>query len=335
MRGRLLRIRDWLGGLVGVLVGLTFAGVAAPAAFAAARAGSGFRAPVYAGDFPDPSVLLVGGVYWAYATGSGGRNLQVMRSNNLASWTAPSDPLPTLPAWASVGHTWAPAVIQLAGSYVMYYTVRDAALGMQCISVATSATPVGPFRDRSTGPLICQRTDGGSIDPNPYMDPASGRLYLLWKSDDNSLSQDTHIWGQPLTGDGQAMAAGSTPSLLLSESAAWQSPTVEGPTITSHARRYYLFYGANNYDTASSALGYATSTSLLGAYANQSVSGPWLATTDSAQGPQGPMIFTDASGTTRMAFAAWYGKVGYENGGSRSLWIGTLGFNLFGKPAVH
>jgi hypothetical protein len=47
------------------------------------------------------------------------------------------------------------------------------------------------------------------------------------------------------------------------------------------------------------------------------------------------MIFTDASGTTRMAFAAWYGKVGYENGGSRSLWIGTLSYGLLGKPVLH
>jgi beta-xylosidase len=335
MRGRVLRTPVWLAGLVSLLVGLTVMGVAAPSAFSAVRASSAFQAPVYAGDFPDPSVLLVGKVYWAYGTGSAGRNLQVMQSSNLTSWTAPSDPLPTLPSWASTGLTWAPAVIQLAGSYVMYYTVRDTALAMQCISVATSATPAGPFVDHSTGPLICQTTDGGSIDPNPYRDPASGKLYLLWKSDDNSLGQNTHIWAQALAANGQAMAAGSTASLLLNESAAWQSPTVEGPTITSHSGRYYLFYGANNYDTASSAIGYATSGSLLGAYANQSVSGPWLATTGNAQGPQGPMIFTDASGTTRMAFAAWYGKVGYENGGARSLWVGTLSFNLVGKPALH
>jgi hypothetical protein len=47
------------------------------------------------------------------------------------------------------------------------------------------------------------------------------------------------------------------------------------------------------------------------------------------------MIFTDASGSTRMAFAAWYGTVGYENGGARSLWIGTLSFGLLGRPYLR
>ena len=330
-----MKIRARLGVLVFLLIGLTATGVAVASSSSAGGETSAFLAPAYAGDFPDPSVLLVGGIYWAYGTGSGGLNLQVMQSSSLASWTAPTDPLPTLPAWASPGHTWAPGVIRLAGRYVMYYTVRDTALAMQCISVATSGTPAGPFVDHSTGPLICQTADGGSIDPNPYRAPTSGKLYLLWKSDDNSLGQNTHIWAQPLADNGQAMAAGSTPSLLLSESTSWQSPTIEGPTITWHFGLYYLFYGANSYDTASSGIGYATSAQLLGAYTNQSVNGPWLRTTGNAQGPQGPMIFTDASGTTRMAFAAWYGNVGYENGGSRSLWIGTLSFTLFGRPVLR
>ena len=64
--------------------------------------------PVYGGDFPDPSVLQVGGSYWAYSTGSAGRNLQVMSSPDLRTWTVPVDPLPVLPSWARPGFTWAP-----------------------------------------------------------------------------------------------------------------------------------------------------------------------------------------------------------------------------------
>jgi beta-xylosidase len=294
-----------------------------------------FQSPVYAGDFPDASVLLAGGVYWAYATGSAGRNLQAMSSPDLQSWTGPVDPLPQLPTWAIAGYTWAPGVIQIGGRYIMYYTVRDAELGKQCISVATSATPAGPFVDTSAGPLICQTADGGSIDANPYLDPVSGNRYLIWKSDDNSIGQRTHLWAQQLAPTGLSFAPGSTPSLLLTESATWQYPTVEGPTMIRHGGRYYLFYGANNYDTASSAIGYATSSSLLGAYTNRSRAGPWLGTSGNAQGPQGPMIFTDASGATRMAFAAWYGLVGYENGGVRSLWTGVLGFTRTGTPTLN
>ena len=214
----------------------------------------------------------------------------------------------------------------------MYYTVSDTGLAMQCISVATSSTPGGPFVDRSTGPLVCQTATGGSIDPNPFLDPVSGGLYLTWKSDDNSIGQKTHIWGQGVAPTGLTLAAGSSPSLLLTESASWQYPTVEGPTLIRNSGTYYLFYGANSYNSCHSGIGYATSASLLGGYTNRSRYGPWLGTTGNTQGPQGPTVFKDATGATRMAFAAWSGPVGYQNGGARSLWIATLGFGRSGTP---
>lgn len=238
-----------------------------------------------------------------------------MSSPDLHSWSAPTDPLPTLPSWASTGRTWAPAVIQVGGKYVMYYTVLDTALGMQCLSVATSAAPGAAFSDTSSAPLACQTADGGSIDPNPYLDPTSGQIYLLWKSDDNAIGKNSHIWGEQLSPDGLHFASGTSPSLLLTESAAWQSPTVEGPAVIRNGSTYYLFYGANSYNTASSGIGFATSRSLLGAYRNQSRVGPWLAMTGNAEGPQGPMLFRDASGRTRMAFAAWNGRSGIRTGG--------------------
>jgi beta-xylosidase len=315
---------------VGVIVGLVM--VSSPPAYASS---STFTAPLYGGDLPDASIVLVGSTYWAYSTGSAGRNLQVMNSNDPLSWrSTPTDPLPALPMWASTGRTWAPGVLPLNGTFVMYYTVHDRSLNQQCISVATSGTPGGTFVDSSSGPLICQSDLGGSIDPNPYVDPVSGNLYLLWKSDDNSLGRPTHIWGQQLRADGLALASGTAPSLLLTESVPWQSPSAEGPTMFRSGGRYYLFYGANSYDSASSGIGYATSSSLLGGYKNKSLFGPWLGTRQNAQGPQGPCVFTDASGATRMAFAAWYGTVGYKNGGVRSLWVGSLGFNRFGTPSL-
>jgi beta-xylosidase len=296
--------------------------------------GRSFTAPAYAGDFPDPSILVSGGVYWAYSTGSAGRNLQVVRSPDLLTWSPPVDPLPVLPTWSSPGRTWAPGVMEVDGQFVMYYTVRDSGPGVQSISVATSSAPDGTFEDSSSAPLVCQTGNGGSIDPNPYLDPVTGQLYLLWKSDDNSIGKSTHIWGQVLAGDGLSFAPGTSPPLLLTESAIWQTPAVEGPTVILHGSTYYLFYGANSYNSASSGVGYATSSSLLGLYTNQTHFSPGLGTTDNAVGPQGPMIFRDFSGRNRMAFAAWYGAAGYHNGGVRALWIGTLGFNRVGRPTI-
>ena len=50
------------------------------------------------------------------------------------------------------------------GTYRMYYTTALAGEDRQCISVATSDTPAGPYTDDSTEPLICEIEDGGSID---------------------------------------------------------------------------------------------------------------------------------------------------------------------------
>jgi beta-xylosidase len=300
-------------------------------------AGSTFQTPAYGGDFPDPSVLVANGTYWAYSTGSAGLNLQVLSSPDMKSWTAPPDPdpQPTLPTWASSGLTWAPDVIQIGSTYVMYNTVRDTAQGMQCISVATSSTPAGPFVDQSPGgPLICQTSHGGSIDPSPFLDTASGTLYLVWKSDDNSIGQTTHLWGQALAPGGLALSPGSSATLLLSQSASWQAPAIEGPTLVRNGSTYYLFYGANSWNSASSGIGYATSRTVLGPYSNHSTFGRWLGSTGNATGPQGPMVFTDRTGATRMAFAAWDGPVGYQNGGVRALWIGTLRFEWFGSPTL-
>ena len=130
------------------------------------------------------------------------------------------------------------------------------------------------------------------------------------------------------------MAPGTSPALLLSQSASWQAPAIEGPALVRDGTTYYLFYGANSWNSASSGIGYATSKSLLGSYTNQSRFGPWRGSTGNATGPQGPAVFTDASGVSRMAFAAWYGAVGYQNGGVRALWVGTLSFSRAGTPAL-
>lgn len=299
-----------------------------------AGAATAFHAPAYSGDFPDPALLLVGGTYWAYATGTGGTNLQVMSSPDLRTWTAPIDPLHELPRWASYGQTWAPGVVRRGDQFRMYYTVRDAQMHRQCVSVASSVLPQGPFVDLSTGPLVCQSTIGGSIDPDPYVDPVSGLLYLVWKSQDNMLGHPTRIWAQQLAPDGLSLGAGTSPSLLLASKAGWQAGTVEGPTVLRDGRMYYLFYGGNSYATPASGIGYATSRSLLGPFTDRSTARAWVGTTGNARGPQGPAVFTDRSGTTRMAFAAWEGKVGYQNGGVRSLWVGRLGFTGAGVPQL-
>ena len=287
----MIGMRTAIMGALGLMVAVAGVQVSLVAGTGSAEAASStFEAPVYAGDFPDPSFLLVGGVYWAYSTGSAGRNLQVMSSPDLRSWSAPVDPLPVLPAWASPGSTWAPGVIRLHRQYVMYYTVRDTALAMQCISVATSATP-GARSLTVRSSRSSARALMADLRPQPIPGSRLGQSVPDLEKRDNSIGQKTHIWAQGLTTTGVSFTADTSPSLLLSESEAWQSPTVEGPTMIRHGTTYYLFYGANNYDTANSGIGYAASISLLGPDDNQSrAPGPGCGSArETAQGPQGPM----------------------------------------------
>ena len=314
---------------------LTLALVAVGLLGAQPVAAAGVPVLAYGGDFPDPGILVVGNTYYAYSTEVGSVNVPVMTSTDLTHWSAITDALKALPAWAAPGSTWAPTVLVRGGTYALYYTTRHAYSGRQCVSVATSASPRGPFIDTSSGPLVCQFSLGGSIDPSVFTD-TNATSYLLWKSDNNALGRPTTLWGQQLAANGVGFARRSQPVALLSQDAAWQAPAIEGPALMRSGSTYYLFYGANRWDSATSGIGYATCARPLGPCTDRSTSGPWLSTSAAGTppiGPQGPSVFTDLSGVTRLAFAGWNGTVGYPNGGVRALWTAPLTF-VNGQPQL-
>jgi beta-xylosidase len=307
-----------------LLVGTVAAG---PAATAMAHGQVAPAAPAYAGDFPDPHLLLVGRTYYAYSTQVGATNVPVMKSSDLTHWSRRSDALPRLPGWASPGSTWAPTVLANGATYVLYYTARQTWSGRQCVSMATGTAPGGPFTDTSQAPLVCQLSLGGSIDPSVFTD-AQGTSYLLWKSDNNADGRRTSLWAQPLAADGAGFARSSAPVRLLTQTAAWQAPAIEGPSMVQWGKTYVLFYGAGDWSSSTSAIGYAACQSPLGPCTDRSTAGPWLATDpdgDPPVGPQGPGVFVDRTGRTRLSFAAWNGPVGYPVG-VRSLWTAPLSF---------
>jgi beta-xylosidase len=278
----------------------------------------------YPGDFPDPFILVAGDIYWAYSTGSGGRDLQVMASPDLRRWSPPNEALAGLPDWAVRGLTWAPEVTPLDGRYLMYYTLRDAASGLQCISVAVAGTPAGPFVDTGAGPLVLQAEHSGCIDPTVFN--AGETRFLVWKSEDNARHRPTHLWGRQLSPDGLSFT-GPPERLLLDQDQRWQGGVIEGPAMLAANGIFHLFYGAGAWSTSSAGVGYATGSEPLGPFTNQSRMGPWLGSRRGARGPSGPTSFTDTAGVTRFAYHAWPGAVGYQHGGVRALFIDQLSFN--------
>jgi hypothetical protein len=283
--------------------------------------GSSSDGLVHPFDFPDPYVLRVGGDYFAYGTNSVGGNIQIIESTDLLHRSALGNALVSLPKWARAGATWAPSVVQLGSTYVLYYsaTVGGSGGGELCISAATATQPQGPFVDNSAAPVVCQPSLGGSIDPSPFVD-ANGAPYLEWKTN-GTRSQPARLWSEQLAPTGTAVT-GNGPSALLTADLSWEGGVIEAPDLVVTAGRYLLFYSGNNWDTADYAVGVAACSGPLGP-----CSEPWtqpILSGDAHEvGPGGESVFVDASGSPWIAFHAWLPNgVGYPH--SRELYLRKL-----------
>ena len=269
-------------------------------------------------DFADPFVLATRDGYFGYSTNAGAGDIQVIRSSDLVNWELVGNGLERIPGWASAGATWAPSVLARDGGYVVYYTVREASSGRQCISRGVASRPAGPFRDDSSGPLICQRELGGSIDPSPFVD-ADGRAYLLWKAEGSGGPAQT-IWSQELTPDGLALAGTAHP--LISADRSFERGTVEAPSMVREGGAYHLVYAAADWNSRSYATAVASCAGPAGP-CTKSASGKVLASGARLAGPGGVEVFRDRDGALWAAFHAFSEpNVGYP--ASRYLYIARV-----------
>ncbi len=293
---------------------------------AVGRSARTFVNPVFRADFPDPGILRVGSLYYAYSTNSAAANVPVMTSPDLVTWTPRGDAMPHLDAlWTTKNDTWAPEVIQIGSGFVLFYTAPDTGTGTQCIGRAVSTSPLGPFVDTHDDAIVCQNEKGGSIDPSPFR-ALDGQLYLLWKNDGNCCGYDVDLWSQRLSADGLNLVG--APQIVLEKTKPWQGKLIEGPEMVYHGGSYWLFYAANDYASARYAEGVARCRGPVGPCIDSS--GPILTSTAAARGPGHAFIVTTPSGQTWMAFHAWAaGHVGDDVPG-RQLWLTRLSWGLHG-----
>jgi arabinan endo-1,5-alpha-L-arabinosidase len=310
--------------LISLLAGCGTSGAAAPApALTRAPAASSIANPVLDRDFPDPDTVEVESVYYAYATNANGMNILVASSPDLLRWNFLGNALPRAPRWASqgFGYNWAPEVSRFGNSYVMYFAGRlpGGKSGTQCIGLAASERPEGPFlptEESNLTPFVCQQDEGGSIDPAVFRDDG-GQAYLLWKNDGNSRGGKTWIYIQPLSADGLSLLG--EPTRLITADTRWEGLVVEAPTLWKHEGRYYLFYSANDYSSRDYAVGYAVADRPTGPY-TKGKTNPILKTNIGAGvvGPGGQDIAVGPGGNTYMLFHAW------RPGGYRALDLAPL-----------
>jgi len=201
--------------------------------------------PVIDTDFPDPTVILAEGKYYAFATNST-RNgvlfkVQVAESPDLKNWKMKGDAMPQKPLWAS-SDFWAPHVIynNILQQYVLFFSAQtnDAAKGMG-IGVAFSKSPAGPYIPEPE-PLI---TDTGfvAIDAMVIKDPVTHKYFMTW----GSGFQPIKIRQLKTTMTGFENGSTALSIIPVAEDKQY-SRLVEGPWIDYDNGFYYLYYSGDN-----------------------------------------------------------------------------------------
>ncbi len=269
----------------------------------------------------DPGVIRVddasGRTFWAACTGGG---FPLFKSNNLVHWT-PAGKLfttATAPAWAN-GNNWAPEVHRVGEQYVAYFTALSASRGKMCIGAATARAMTGPWKDLGH-PLVCDARVG-LIDSSYFKDPATGRHYLLYKTDGNGLSpqEKTVIYAQELGPLG--LKPIGTRRALLQNTLRWEGDVVEAPEMIKRGGYYYLFYSGFRYCNGTYGVGVARSRSPLGPFVKRSA--PILRTGAGFTGP-GHNAITRTGGRAYAVYHAYIGPHECGEDGARKLMIDPI-----------
>lgn len=285
----------------------------------------------YAGD---PSVTSLGPMLFEYSTNQGGADLPVTWSADASTWTARSeydgaegtqdgdpygyfnDAFPNVPWGVDYNpcdggtpgcdpkELWAPSVQFIGSQWVGFHAVMTSRpssslpYGRFAIYASKSASPIGPFTPASSQPLITTSTSSdpaGAIDPDVFVDEATGKAYLLWKTEGNRTGNFPAVWSRQLDGTGLRFASGSTARKLMTVSQSWEGNVVENPSLTKVNGTYVLLYSGNEHTSDSYGVGYATCSSPLGACTKSSTN-PILRSASGSYGPGGADGVVDERG---------------------------------------
>ena len=300
-----------------------------------------YQNPVYGGQ-PDPMAARAG-EYYVYATGE---RFPIVRSNDLVHWSRAGTAMTRRPDWVPQDgqwNPWAPSVIEREGPcpgtssstcWLMYYTGLNRRFnlpdGNNCIGVAVSTSPAGPFTDTgvldtvpastdaSGRPLGCGDDTGHSnIDAAPFVDPVTGDAYLYLSTGRNAA----HVFQRtvsviPLTGDMLHAAGARQPLFTMTQP--WEIDVVEAPWMVRHGGTYYLLYSGGRFSDASYAMGYATASSPTGPF-TKALTNPFLAATEDVVGPGGGSVVVGPHGGDWLIY---HGRA--VAGGARTLRVDPL-----------
>lgn len=305
-----------------------------PDALSPAAVGSDVH-QVISGDFPDPGFLRSSnGRYYLYATGQGFR---VSSSTSPSSgFSTPQNSMTTVPDWVTDApsngkHLWAPHVFEVAKDgapyYVMYFTGHDRTTHNDCIGLATSKSPAGPFAPRTT-PFLCARTNAyEAIDPTMYL-AQNGQRYIVYKIGQYSPNRLFEIRADEVDGaTGTTRVAGVDAKLLMSSTGS----VMEAPSVVAKNGKVWMFLSRNAYDSCSYATDVWSASTFWGGTWTQVRTLKFVKPGGAAFcGPGGAEVIDD-HGTVRIAFHAWNNSTA---SGGRSTWTGRVLWNADNWPYI-
>lgn len=261
----------------------------------------------------DPFILLSGGTYYAYGTHSA-EGIEVYRSDDLKTWRCHGLALRKDDVWADRWF-WAPEVYEWNGTYYMYYSADEH------MCVATSDSPLGPFRQAEKKPMWPGEK---CIDHSLFVD-TDGTPYLFFVR----FNDGNNIWMAELEPDRVTLRP-ETMRPCIRVSQPWEEvwPRVnEAPFVIRRNGTYYLTYSANSYESPMYGVGCAVAAHIRGEWTKYDEN-PLLQKPGGLVGVGHSALFTDKAGQLRIVFhahrdsshihprAMYIGTVRFENAGS-------------------
>lgn len=279
-------------------------------------------------ELADPFVFVdrKDSLYYAFGTANAQKGFKPYVSDDLQNWilgagrAAEGFSLYKTDVTVTSGGTtysgsdyWAPELYFYNDSYYMYYTSAEH------VYVARADSPLGPFRQTSTG----FTPNAKGIDNSIFVDD-DGKAYMYWVRFDGG----NVIYCAEMESSRTAIKS-STMKFCFRASQAWEldwGNINEGPGVIKHNGTYYMVYSGNHYQSQNYGVGVATATNPLGPWTKCSYN-PILQKPGALVGTGHCAVFTDLKGDLKMIFHAHPSTAAYS---PRQTYITDLSFETFG-----
>jgi Beta-xylosidase len=205
-----------------------------------------YQNPIYPATFADPAILRTPEGFYLYGTmgysdykGEGKPFLSrgpILFSKDLCHYEYVGEIFDDkeFPRWGTKDAClWAPDIIKIGSTYVLYYSLSILFDPNASIGVATSSSPKGPFHDH--GPLLrsLEVKVNNSIDPTVFRG-YDGQLYIIWGS-------YRGIYGSKLSEDGLSLL-GEKVALAGFDQGTIDLDTYEASYMVKRNGLYYLLF---------------------------------------------------------------------------------------------